>query len=291
LDIAPNQTLTISHNFGGNPDEYSVDLWFRDLDGGLGINHESFGGMEVGGAFIGATWQRLTSTSIEVYRFAQDVNVDQVLLRIWVPDPPVWDSGWLDIAKGTIVTLNHNVGGDPEAYTVGMKCRDSAVDGFGVNLRAAGGMEVAGSFYGAAWQKLTSSSIQVRRFKDDVAADQVRVTIYQPDPPYYDSGWLTATPDQNLVVPHNVGTNPMSYVVRLFTKDIQPDGNGLNSLYGGGFESNSHFFGSAWSKLTNTSITIFRQPNDDEAHSADQVRVWIYATVNKLFLPAVLRNF
>ncbi len=291
LDIAPDQTLSLDHNLGGNPVDYAVDLWFRDTDpDGLGINHRAFGGIEVNGHFAGAAWQRLTASSIEVHRAADDPFADQVLLRVWVPpDPPVWDSGWRDIAPATMITLTHNVGGDPDQYTVSTKFRDTDAQGVGVNLRLAGGLDVEGATRGAAWESLTDTTIQVVRFPADTVADQVRIQIYQPEPPTWDSGWQEVTPGESLELTHNLGGNPLGYVVRSFAKDTRPDGRGINARYAGGIEFQGLFFGSNWEKLTSQSISVFRQPNDGMAHTADQVRVRIWRPEYRVYLPVVTR--
>jgi hypothetical protein len=291
LDISPGQALTLAHNYGGDPDAYAVDVWCRDTDGPLGVNQKAFGGMEAAGRLSGVLWQKLTSSSIEILRFADDIDADQVLVRIWIPDSPAWDSGWVDLAPNQTITLNHNVGGDPELYTVGMRFKDTDIAGIGTHLRAAGGLEIGGKVYGAAWQMLTATSIQVLRFADDTAADQVRIQIYQPDPPIWDSGWQSVPAGQEVTLRHGLGGNPITYVVRAFTKDTRLDGRGLNGLYGGGFEIGELYFGSSWEKLTNTSVTIFRFPNDAVAHSSDEVRIWIYAPRILLYLPTVLRAF
>jgi len=293
VDIAPDQTLSLDHELGGNPIDYAVDLWFRDTDPeGLGINHRAFGGIEVNGHFVGAAWQRLTASSIEVHRAADDPFADQVLVRVWVPpDPAVWDSGWIDIAPATMITLTHNVGGDPDEYTVSTKFRDTDAQGVGVNLRLAGGLDVEGATRGAAWESLTDTTIRVVRFPADTVADQVRIQIYQPEPPTYDSGWQEVTPGESLELIHNLGGNPLGYVVRAFAKDTRPEGRGINARFAGGIEVQGRFFGSNWERLTSQSISVFRQPDDGMpvAHTADQVRVRIWRAEYRVYLPVVTR--
>jgi hypothetical protein len=290
LDISPGDVLTVEHDYGGDPDFYAVDVWFRDVDDGLGINHRAFGGMEAGEMLWGLAWQRLTASTIELYRFPNDVFADQVLVRIWVPDPePVYDSEWIQISPGDVMTLTHDLGGDPDEYTVAMRFRDTEAGGIGVHVRAAGGLEAGGQFYGAAWQALTDTTIQAVRFQDDTVADQVRIQIYQPDPPVYDSGWRAIGAGDELTLMHNLGGNPMTYIVRGFARDTQPEGRGRNALYGGGFEAGGHFFGSNWQKLNGSSISVYRQQNDDMRHTADEVRVWIYAP-RFIYLPMVMNN-
>jgi hypothetical protein len=245
--------------------------------------------MEVNGQFSGVAWQRLTDSGIEVYRFADDAYADQVLLRLWLPDQPLWDSGWQDIAPGTALTLTHNVGGDLDEYTVGTRFMDTDVQGIGANLRCAGGMDVGGAKHGAAWQNLTNTSIQVIRFAADTCADQIRIQIFRPDPPTYDSGWQDLIPGQSVVLTHNLGGNPSAYVVRAWTQDARPDGRGINTFYAGGAEVQQLFFGSNWEKLTSSTIDLFRQPNDGGAHTSDQARVRIWRQEYTVYLPVVMR--
>jgi hypothetical protein len=98
LTINQDQTLTITHNIGGNVDNYVVDLQFKDLDHGWGTNSVKMGGDSwVSGhggewdgfyyyvySHYGACWGNLTSTSIKVKRLANDVYADKILVRIWV---------------------------------------------------------------------------------------------------------------------------------------------------------------------------------------------------------------
>ena len=74
VDIATDTAQTFTHNLGGNPDDYAVELWFRDTaTGGKGVNSWGIGGFEAGGNFRGAHWQNLTDTSINVVRWPDDV--------------------------------------------------------------------------------------------------------------------------------------------------------------------------------------------------------------------------
>jgi hypothetical protein len=92
--INQGQTLTFNHNLGSDPDDYAVELWFQDTDAsGVGINRRNYGGVEANGNWFGAYWEKLTSTTIDVHRHANDLMADQVLVRVWVvPTDPDWDS-------------------------------------------------------------------------------------------------------------------------------------------------------------------------------------------------------
>jgi hypothetical protein len=288
VDIAPGQVVTLTHNLGADPALYSVDLWFRDADaGGLGINHRGFGGIEAGGHFYGAVWKRLTASQIEVERLADDTFADQILVRMWTPDPPVYDSGWQNIAVGHNLVLTHNLGGNVDDYTVGMKFNDLRPQGAGINLVAAGGFEIAGQIRGAAWSNLTDTTVNVLRFANDPFAGQVRIFIYRADPPDYDSGWASIAPGETITLPHGLRFLPTAYVVRMSARGTTW---GDNAMYVGGYEVGGQYFGSNWQGLTRTGIEVFRQPDDGVVHTADEVRVRIWVNTFDLYLPLVGRG-
>jgi len=76
--------LRLDHNLGGNPDDYVVDLQFRDQS--WGVHHKGYGGLVEGPviSFRGAWWQNLTEESIEVKRGADDDIAESIRVRIWV---------------------------------------------------------------------------------------------------------------------------------------------------------------------------------------------------------------
>jgi hypothetical protein len=288
VDIATDTAVTFTHNLGGNPDDYAVELWFRDTDtGGIGINSFGAGGMEAGGNFLGAHWQNLTDTSITVIRRSDDTFADQVRVRVWIPDPPVWDSDWVDIAAGTPETLTHNLGGGVDNYVVGLWFRDTAPSGVGVNMRCYGGLEVGGQLRGATWQNFTNTTIDVWRYPNDAWADQVRVRISAPDPPDWDSGWADVAQGAVETLTHSLGGDPNHYIVRGWQRDTD-GGIGINHRFVGGFEAGGSFFGSSWAGLTDETINVLRRPND---WAADQVRfrIWVKEfPVEPSFLSATL---
>jgi uncharacterized repeat protein (TIGR01451 family) len=285
VDIAPGETRTFTHGLGGDPALYAVDLWFRDTRSpGLGIHDRAYGGMNWAGQHLGAYWHNLTGDSISVTRMGDDVAVAQVRLRIWIPEPFDYDSGWVDIQAGQMITLTHNLGGDVDDYTVGIKFRDTS-GGLGIHHYAFGGLEAGGQFQGAAWQNLTNTTIQVLRFGADTAVHQVRVFITRPDPPNYDSGWVSVAQNETRTFPHGLGGNPNGYVVRV---SAQSAAVGINMRAAGGLEANSNFYGVTWQNLTGNTINVFRFPNDV---FADQVRVRIWVEelpVEPSFLSATL---
>lgn len=80
--ISKNQVITFNHGIGGNADDYFVDLCFESTM--YGRHHKRYGGYTYSDAFMGAYWSQLTNTQIKVHRFGDDVDIEQVRVRIWV---------------------------------------------------------------------------------------------------------------------------------------------------------------------------------------------------------------
>jgi len=87
VSIANLGTLTLTHNLGGDVNDYIVDVQFYD-SGGFGVNHRFYGRDKVDSTELGAYWYGLDSDSIVLYRSADDTNVDQMRVRIWVNNKP-----------------------------------------------------------------------------------------------------------------------------------------------------------------------------------------------------------
>jgi hypothetical protein len=77
------QDRTLTHNIGGNVDNYVVDLTCRRT-GGAGINNWGVGG-DVGdaGEYYGAWWSNLTTSAITIHRWDDDQDCPNVRVRIW----------------------------------------------------------------------------------------------------------------------------------------------------------------------------------------------------------------
>lgn len=86
LTITAGQTLVRTHNIGVDVNKYFVDLQFQE-SGGLGINQRGIGGDARrpfdGLTYRGAYWHNLTTTTVSITRWPDDLNVDQVRVRIW----------------------------------------------------------------------------------------------------------------------------------------------------------------------------------------------------------------
>ena len=288
VDIAPLETRTFTHSLGGDPDLYAVELWFRDTrPGGLGIHHRAYGGMDVNGQRHGVHWEGLTDTSIDVTRHRDDVTAAQVYLRVRQIDPPRYDSDWVDIDAGWLMTLTHSLGGDVDDYTAGVRFRDGSTSGRGIHQYAIGGLEADGAVSGACWQQLTDSTVQIVRFAGDVTADQLRLYIDIPDPPAYDSDWVDVARGETVTLTHGLGGNANTYVVRASARSTAVAGLGINCRGTGGLEASGRFWGGNWERLTDNTVNVFRRGQDS---FADQMRVRIWRPEFEVLLPLVVSD-
>jgi hypothetical protein len=282
----PVGVTTFTFALAGDPAMFAVDMWFRDTAAsGSGINQRYYGGDDVAGQQVGAYWRALTATSIEVVRGANDTVADQVLLRIWQPDPPAWDSDWRNIARNQLLTLTHNVGGNTDDYTVGIKFRNPNSAVWGIHQAGFGGTESANLLQGAVWLNLTNSSLQVRRFLDDAQVVQVRVQIFLPaDPPAFDSGWQSVAQGASMPLAHNLGGDVTDYVVRYSARSTAEK---VNIIGMGGKDVAGNVIGSYWQELTATTVRVYRSANDQFAQN---VRVRIFLPTRYAYLPLTLNQ-
>jgi hypothetical protein len=94
-DISAGEKKILTHNIGGHPSTYIVDLRFKGS--GFGIHHYRYGGdyynsgkgplfHPPGNDFTryGVAWYELTHETITVHRFVGDEYTSQIRVRIWV---------------------------------------------------------------------------------------------------------------------------------------------------------------------------------------------------------------
>jgi hypothetical protein len=294
IPLAPDQAKTLIHNLGGHTDNYLVDMQFRAL-GGDGINHRYYGGADFGANpapghnpddRVGAYWRSLTDTEITIYRRPQDTYAEEVRIRIWIDSTPDWDSGWIALpAGGPASTLAHNLGGNADDYVVDMQYRDA---GSGVNQRYFSGIDFGANpapghsvddRVGVYWRSLTDTEITLFRREEDDYAEETRIRIWVRPNPTYDSGWVAIDQDAAQALAHNIGGSAEDYVVDM---QFRSAGNGVNQRYYGGVDfganppsgmNENDRVGAYWRSLTNTSITIYRRPQDIYAPEI-RVRIW-----------------
>ena len=187
------------------------------------------------------------------------------------PDAQGWTSGWVAIAPGETLALAHNLGGAAEDYQVQLWFLDLPLgQGLGIHNFGYGGIEAEDVHYGAYWQNLTSTGIEVVRGPGDGTADMVRVWIWKPRPaPDVCTDWLDATPGSFTQALHQLGGDPEDYAISLWFKD----GSGRIHQEGyGGLEDAGIQTGAYWADPTVSYIPVYRCPGDS---FADQVRVCV----------------
>jgi len=296
--ITAGTARVFNHNLGGDPDDYAVEVWFRDTTaGGAGINRLAYGGVDANGNMIGAYWDHLTSNDISVHRNVQDTAVDSVLVRVWIVPPAVpptgYDSGWTTISTGTY-TFTHGLNITATDPTVGLWFSGTAR---GIHHFAYGGMSINATQkqVGAHWHNLTDNTVQVTRLADDTDVEQVRVVVVQGDAPDYDSlvdlgDWQFIAPNHSFTFTHNLGWNPNLLLVRGECYD--PVTAGINQVWAGGNVQlwgpdpggkGAHIYG-----LTANTITARRWAADNVC---PEMRVRIWKRGMALYLPLVLNSY
>jgi hypothetical protein len=88
----------------------------------------------------------------------------------------------------------------------------------------------------------------------------------------WSSGWVDIATSESIQFTHNMGGDIEDYAIQMWFNDTD-DGYGVNNRGYGSIEDNGPWSGAFWRSLTNTTITVGRQPTDPYA---DQVRVWIW---------------
>jgi hypothetical protein len=82
VSISQEEVKTLTHDVGGDPGDYFVDMQCRSST--WGISNDGVGG-DRQSAFVayGATYSALTTSSVKVYRRNDDVHCSEVRVRIW----------------------------------------------------------------------------------------------------------------------------------------------------------------------------------------------------------------
>jgi hypothetical protein len=297
FSLSTNSSMTLSHNIGGNVEDYQVVMDFKAADVN-GINNRAYGGMDVGvlpspglaeNNRVGAYWRTLTPAYITVYRRPDDIYAPQIRIRIfrfWQVPTPNYDSGWLSLGTNTSTILTHNLGGDANTYMVDFQYKSQTVDG--INQRYFGGSDFGDSVdvglpnnrVGAYWRNLTSTNITVYRRSEDTYAPQVRVRIWRAPKPDYDSGWVTLATNTATLLSHNLrGNYQTDYFVSF---DYRNSLDSINQRYYGGADfgtlpsyggSNNTRTGAYWRSLDGDSVVVYRRP-DDVFASDVRLRIW-----------------
>lgn len=298
VSINQNETLTLNHNLGITPDDYTVDMWFKDTTGSLGTHRRYYGGAESGGSYYGANWQNFTTNSIQVYRQPGDNVVNQVRvdIRRLTLTSGAYDSGWTTIAAGTTQTFDFSsIAGVQDAtdLTVGLFFKSTDL---GIHQLGFGGLsdETSAPDEGAYWHNLTTNSVRVTRMVGDPWVEQVRVLVVRSVTPSYDSlsdttigsisGWKIIPVGSTFEFQHNLNANPDLLVVRGECTEGAL-GLGIHQKAAGG-DHDTAWRGIYLQKLTSTSVTVAREAADPYCVG---VRVVVYDRTIYLYLPLVLR--
>jgi hypothetical protein len=303
-----NQAIGLSHNIGGDADDYFVDMQYRGASFS-GVNQRYYGGADFGANVtdgvseddrVGAYWRSLNNSSIVVYRLPEDIYAPEVRIRIWVMPRPDYDSGWIALAPGTSQELRHDLLGDYFDYMVDMQYR--AAGASGVNQRYYGGADFgahAGSReddrVGAYWRGLDLESITVYRRPEDTYAEEVRVRIWRVAMPDFESGWEVVSQGSAETWSHDLAGDPGNYLVNMIYYD--EDFNYINARHLGGTDfgvlppsgyNEDDRVGAYWRSLDDESIAVYRRPEDG---LADYVRIRIWVTPYQVFLPIVMCGY
>lgn len=275
--LATSSFVTLVHDLGGPWNDFVVDLQFRDTSmSGIGVNQRAYGGDLVpatatGSLDAGTHWHSLTGSSITVYRHPWDGYADQVRVRIWEDRSAAYDSGWTAVTPGESTGLAHGLGGDPDMYVVDMAFKDTGPHG--VNVIGYGEDTYAGLLVGAEWLSLTDASIQVHRGANDVAADLVRVRLWQAPMPEYDSGWESIAQGEEITLSHGLGGVASDYVV-----DLQMRSAGLGrhqAGFGSDYFDDGDFnaTGVHWEELGTSTVKVHRAMDDVRTEEV-RLRIW-----------------
>jgi len=298
VTIVTDTSQVFTHNLGGDPDDYAVELRFLDTDGGLGINRRYYGGSEEGGSWYGAHWQNLTTNTIEIYRQPQDTVADRVRIRVWAPltsTTGYYASPWTDINTGQTITLTHGLGITNTDLTVGLWFSDTTR---GIHNYGYGGLAVDGDtdMLGAHWHNLTTNTVQVTRHPDDTDVEQVRVFVVHGAPPHYDSledpsigGWKSIAPGDTFTFTHGLNWDPNMLLARGECYSSTVGGPGIHQWFAGG---NHDWFvgwqGTNLQNLTRNTVAVVRRADDQVC---PQVRVRVWKRSSQIYLPLILNNY
>lgn len=291
VSIGQGLAHIFTHNIGGSPEDYRVDMEFKASAPWL-VNQCFYGGNDVGpkSTFpsaldndrVGAYWYGLDNDSIIVVRRTEDTCAPQVRIRIWnfwTPTRPDSDSGWLPVIPDHFAGFNPGITGSFDPYLVDLQFKDSGLFSIGIHQRSLGGMDwTDGSRIGASWYYSNGIILFTRR-TEDTDAPYIRARLWKMPKPAYDSGWQLFTTPYTLQLDHNLGGNPADYLVDVQFKDSA----GFSHQAGYGGYDVTHIGaglgdrkGAFWDGLDDTHIEVRRQPEETNINQA-RVRIWTMA--------------
>ena len=188
--IAPGQTRTLTHDLGGDPSDYLLDLQFSDPE--LGTHIAGYGGYdmidtdsEVEGRHLGANWHNLTASSLQVTRQADDTAISAVRVRLWHTAAPAYRA-WVSVGQGQLPPpYDHGLSLAPQYLFVHLLFKNT--DSMGLNQAFYGGAVIGsaalpgyfpGQEVGGYWRALTANSISIFRMLNDPVMDQAQIRLW-----------------------------------------------------------------------------------------------------------------
>ncbi|MCD4749014.1 MAG: hypothetical protein K8R59_06545 [Thermoanaerobaculales bacterium] len=273
-----------THDLGGNPDDYLVDLQFRRPDTGWATHVVGFGcdyrsnpdGQLT--SSLGAALVAFDETSYTLFRLPTDTYAPQFRVRIWFCVVADFDSGWRSIAPGAVDVVQHNLGGDAERYGVRLVFRDGDGNrhlyGYGGDRFLDMGEEKES---GAWWQELTSSQVTVRRGMTDSQVHEYQLRIWARPRPHIDSGWIPLAASAITTFDHALGGPWNDLAVDVLFRD----GSGALGIHHRGFGDDgyrdpaltAYEAGGDWWALTGSRVNGYRGQTDDSITEM-RIRVW-----------------
>jgi hypothetical protein len=288
FNLSPAASQTLTHGLGGNANDYVVDMQFKDSL--FGINNRYYGSRMCYDSFSpyinyeGAYWYSLNDSQITVYRAESDSLADQVRVRIWLAPSADFDSGWQTASAGGYKNFNPALS-DADDCVVYLEFKNSSG---GIHHTGYGGdwwrdnSDVL-HMYGAYWDNLTPTNIQVNRQQNDTLVDQFRVRIWRNDPtpvPRYawKDDWRSYDHGLPTVRTHDLGGNSDDYVL-----DMRFYISGLyytNQFFYGSICSKDGKHGAHFQNLNTSSVEVVRALNDGVAAQI-MLRIWATAYTSK----------
>jgi BNR repeat-like domain len=278
LSQASYQTLT--HNLGGNADDYVVDLEFKDSI--FSINNRYYGGrMCYQGtdyaAYRGAYWYGLNNSQIRVYRGENDGMAGQVRVRIWLAPSADFDSGWRTLSAPGSMGFNPGLSNEDDCVVyLEFKNPSGAVHHMDYGGNKYWNASDVLYLYGAYWDNLSPTSIRFTRQQNDASVSQFRIRIWRNDPnpvPRYSwkNDWRSYEVVTPTVVTHSLGGNVDDYVL-----DMRFKTSGLiaeNHLFYGSIYGKYDKSGAFYQNLNSSSLEVYRELNDGIAAQI-MLRLW-----------------
>ncbi len=231
---------------------------------------------------MGAYWDHLTNTTINVHRNPNDQSASEVRVRIWnfwKPRTANYDSGWFNTPPGE-TTKDFDLssaGGSVSNYLVDLQFKDSTGTIHQHNLGMNELSDVSDNRVGAYWSNLTDNSIKIVRAPEDTSVIQSRVRIWvMPKADVEAADFVDA--GTYWQYGHNLAGQVNNYLIDL---EFYSPAYGWNQAAYGGYDTGTKSplgadkeVGVYWYKLSNSNIYIFRRSDDVYATEQVRLRMW-----------------